>query len=203
MTSLIGICGATGTGKSTICKRLERENEDYRHIALDNFFKGKDSYRRMLGYADMEQPDCTDFDSAFLALYSLKLGNNVTIPKFSKSKDAVVGEKVIEHGNIILVEGYHAFYDARIKTILDLKLYLEADEETIKKRRQERDGICTDEYFHKIIMPVYRHYSALYEDAADIVIDANRSLEEVANDVKSAITQHIDTVKFLNANSGR
>ncbi len=203
MTSLIGICGATGTGKSTVCKKLERENTDYRHVALDNFFRGKDSYSRALGYADMEQPGCTDFDSAFLALYSLKLGNNVTIPKFSKSKDAVIGEKIIENGNVILVEGYHAFYDERIKTILDLRVYLHADEETIKRRRQERDVICTNEYFRKIIMPTYREYSKEYEDAADVKIDAGRSLEEVANDVKSAITNHINTVKLLNTSLGR
>ncbi len=198
MASLIGICGATGTGKSTICKKLERENADYRHLALDNFFRGKDSYRRVIGYANMEQPDCTDFDSAFLALYSLKSGSNVTIPKFSKSKDSVVGEKVIEHGNVILVEGYHAFYDARIKTILDLKLYLKADEETIKKRRQERDVICTDEYFHNIILPTYREYSKEYENMADVKINANRSLEEVANDVKNNIDRYISSVKLLN-----
>lgn len=197
MTSLIGICGATGTGKSSVCKRLERENEGYRHLALDNFFKGKDSYRRMLGYADMEQPGCTDFDSAFLALYSLKSGRNVTIPKFSKSKDAVVGEKVIENGKIVLVEGYHAFYDERIKTFLDLRLYLHADEDTIKKRRQQRDVICTDEYLYKIILPAYRQYSKLYEDAADVKIDANRSLEEVANDVKNSIDSYISSVKQL------
>ena len=191
MTSLIGICGATGTGKSTVCKKLERENEDYRHLALDNFFRGKNSYSRVMGYADMEQPDCTDFDSAFLALYSLKSGNDVTIPKFSKTKDIVIGEKFIENGNVILVEGYHAFYDARIKTILDLRVYLHADEDIIKKRRQERDVICTDEYYHKIILQTYREYSKEYEDAADVKIDAGRSLEEVANDVKKIIDSYI------------
>lgn len=191
MSTLIGICGATGTGKSTVCKKIASEDNDYRHIALDNFFFGTSSYSKKTGFIDMEQPGCTDFYSAYHALFNLKTGNNAVIPRFSKKEDRIIGSQLIENSRITLIDGYHAFYDPRIRELFDLKIYMKADENIIKRRRQERDQGCSDEYFYNIILPEYRRYVGTYENFADIIIDANPDIDKVAEKVKKTIENYL------------
>ena len=188
---IIGIAGGTGSGKSTFTNRLKDEfNDNVAVIYHDNYYRRQDDVsfedRKKVNY---DHPDSLETQLLLEHLYMLKDGRAVDCPVYDYSLHNRSDQTVhIEPRKIIIAEGILLLADKRIRDLLDIKIYVEADADERILRRVVRDvkerGRDIDNIVEQYLTPVKpMHY--LYVEPtramADIVI--NSGMNHVAFDI--------------------
>ena len=129
---IIGIAGGSGSGKSTFTNRIkERFGDKVVVIYHDNYYRRQDGIpfekRVKVNY---DHPDSLETDLLVEHLKQLKAGKSIECPVYDYSQhnrsDKVI---TIEPRPVILVEGILLLADPRIRDLLDIKVYVEADED--------------------------------------------------------------------------
>ena len=148
---LIGITGASASGKSTICAQIQRITQDLKLpvsiLSTDNYFKdisalilkyGSFDKLRDSGY-DIDSPNGFQLDVLYDDLENLSIGNDIKSPKYLPNGTGVSIPNAIpvKAEKITIIEGTATLFDG-IKDIFDIKIYIEADDEIRKKRFMQR-----------------------------------------------------------------
>ncbi|MBR1942819.1 AAA family ATPase [bacterium] len=148
---LIGITGASASGKSTICSQIQRITQDLSMpvsiLSTDNYFKdissqivkyGSFDKLRDSGY-DIDSPNGFQLDVLYDDLENLAIGNDIMSPKYLPNGTGVSVPNAIpvKAEKITIIEGTATLFDG-IKDIFDIKIYIEADDEIRKKRFMQR-----------------------------------------------------------------
>lgn len=148
---LVGITGASASGKSTICAQIQRITQDLELpvsiLSTDNYFKdisslilkfGSFDKLRDSGY-DIDSPNGFQLDVLYDDLENLALGNDILSPRYLPNGTGVSVPKAIpvKAEKITIIEGTATLFDG-IKDIFDIKIYIEADNEIRKKRFMQR-----------------------------------------------------------------
>ena len=185
---IIGIAGGSGSGKSTLCVSLCKNHPDKCALLhVDDYFKKTEEAPEFNGFKNWDHPDSLRFDDIYRDLVSLREGREVTIrtkgelynPEFQhelKNKKEVV----ISPKPIIILDGYLAFYDPKLRELMDLKIYLDITVQKSIKRRSPNKFAPGEEYFEKVLFPMHEKFVEPTKQYADIVIDASgKNQEEV------------------------
>jgi uridine kinase len=141
-TLTIGIAGGTGSGKTTITRRIQRQfGQNVCTLYHDNYYKAHDSIpleeRAKLNY---DHPDA--FDTALLVdqLHALQQGQPVQCPVYDYAIHNRLTETVtVQSAPVILVEGILILDDARLCDAMDIKVFVDADADVRILRRIVRD----------------------------------------------------------------
>ena len=198
---IIGIAGGTGSGKSTFTDRLKAMfGDEITVIYHDNYYRAHDDIpfeeRKVINY---DHPDSLETELLLEHLKDLKAGKSVQCPVYdfsqhNRSKDFTE----IKPSSIIILEGILIMADERIRDMLDIKIFVDADADERILRRVRRDMeergrdlenimeqyLTTVKPMHYLYIEPTRHY-------ADIVI--NSGMNEVAFDlVATKISNLID-----------
>ena len=138
----IGIAGGTGSGKTTITKRImERFGGNVSVVNHDNYYKAHDEMtyeeRCKLNY---DHPDAFENDLMIEHLKQLKSGKSVCCPVYdytvhNRSKDTVV----IKPAKVILVEGILILADKELCDQMDIRVFVDTDADVRILRRIVRD----------------------------------------------------------------
>ena len=190
---IIGIAGGTGSGKSTFTNRLkEAFKDDVAVIYHDNYYKRQDDVpfedRKKVNY---DHPDSLETDLMLRHLELLKSGHAIDCPVYDYSQHNR-SDKIlhIEPKKIILAEGILLLSDPRIRSMIDIKIYVEADADErilrrivrdVKERGRDLDNIV-DQYL-TTVKPMHYLYVEPTRALADIVINS------VMNDVAFHVVQ--------------
>lgn len=139
---IIGIAGGTGSGKTTIAKKIYQSfSKDAVILSHDFYYKPHDDLtyeeRRKLNY---DHPDALDTDLLVEHLSQLKEGHSILHPTydFSRHCRSEVWEKT-DSARLIIVEGILIFTDKRICDLCDVKLFVDTDADVRFIRRLRRD----------------------------------------------------------------
>lgn len=198
---IIGIAGGTGSGKSTFTDRLKGMfGDEITVIYHDNYYRAHDDIpfeeRKVINY---DHPDSLETELLLEHLKDLKAGKSVQCPVYdfsqhNRSKDFTE----IKPSSIIILEGILIMADERIRDMLDIKIFVDADADERILRRVRRDMeergrdlenimeqyLTTVKPMHYLYIEPTRHY-------ADIVL--NSGMNEVAFDlVATKISNLID-----------
>lgn len=188
---IIGIAGGTGSGKSTFTNRLKEEfKDDVAVIYHDNYYRRQDEVsfedRKKVNY---DHPDSLETQLLLEHLHMLKDGQAVDCPVYDYSLHNRSNQTVrIEPRKIILAEGILLLADKRIRDLLDIKIYVEADADErilrrvvrdVKERGRDIDNIV--EQYLTTVKPMYYLYVEPTRAMADIVI--NSGMNNVAFDI--------------------
>ena len=193
---IIGIAGGTGSGKSTFTNRLKKEfGEDVAVVYHDNYYRRQDDIpfeeRKKVNY---DHPDSLETDLLVEHLKMLKAGQAVDCPVYDYSQHNR-SDKIqhIEPKKIILVEGILLLADPRVRDLIDIKIFVEADADErilrrivrdVKERGRDLDNIV--EQYLTTVKPMHYMYVDPTKATADIII--NSGMNDVALDiVKSKI----------------
>ena len=139
---VIGIAGGTGSGKTTITRKLmQRFGGDVSVIYHDNYYKAHHSMsyeeRAKLNY---DHPSSFDTDMLIQALKDLRAGRAVTCPVYDYSihdrSDRVLH---IKPAKVIIVEGILIFQNRELCRQMDVKLFVDTDADVRILRRIVRD----------------------------------------------------------------
>ena len=188
---IIGIAGGTGSGKSTFTNRLkEAFKDDVAVIYHDNYYKRQDDVpfedRKKVNY---DHPYSLETDLMLQHLELLKSGHAIDCPVYDYSQHNR-SDKIlhIEPKKIILAEGILLLSDPRIRNMIDIKIYVEADADErilrrivrdVKERGRDLDNIV--EQYLTTVKPMHYLYVEPTRALADIVI--NSGMNDVAFDV--------------------
>ena len=139
---VIGIAGGTGSGKTTITKKLvQRFAGEVSVINHDNYYKAHHDMpyeqRCKLNY---DHPDAFDTDLLISDLRMLKAGREIVCPVYDYSiHDRSDKTMVIKPAKVIIVEGILIFADKTLCDEMDIKIFVDADADVRILRRITRD----------------------------------------------------------------
>ena len=139
---VIGIAGGTGSGKTTITRRLmERFKDDVSVIYHDNYYKAHHHMtyeeRAKLNY---DHPDAFETELLVEAVKELKRGNTVQCPVYDYTiHDRSDKTVTIKPAKVIIVEGILIFQCKELCRQMDIKIYVDTDADVRILRRIVRD----------------------------------------------------------------
>lgn len=177
----MAVAGGTGSGKTTVTERvLEVAGVgSVAIIAQDSYYKDQSEKppekRRLTNY---DHPDAFDWDLLFDQISKLALGEAIYSPIYDFANDNRASSTlVILPAPIIVVEGILVLYEARLREIFDLKVFVDADADVRFIRRLERDvrerGRTPESVIHQYLETVRPSYLQFIEPTkryADVII---------------------------------
>ncbi|MCI6285171.1 uridine kinase [Selenomonas sp.] len=190
-TTIIGIAGGTGSGKSTFTNRLKAHFGDRITVMYhDSYYKPHDDLpfeeRQQINY---DHPDSLETDLLIQHLKALRAGHAVDCPTYdfahhTRAKDIVH----VEPSRVIIVEGILILQDPRLCDLFDIKIFVEADADErilrrvtrdIKERGRSLENIM--EQYLTTVKPMHYLYVEPTKTLADIIL--NSGLNDVAFDI--------------------
>ncbi len=188
---IIGVAGGTGSGKSTFTNRIKEEfKDDVTVLSYDNYYKRRDDIpfeeRQKINY---DHPDALETELLIQHIRKLKAGESVECPKYDFSQHNRSGEViVIKPSRVIIVEGILVLQNKKLREMLDIKVYVEADaDERILRRairdvkERGRDIENVYEQYITTVKPMHYRYVEPTKYKADIIL--NSGMNDVAFDL--------------------
>ncbi len=202
---VIGIAGGTGSGKTTITKKLmQRFGGDVSVIYHDNYYKAHHnmSYeeRAKLNY---DHPDSFDTDLLIQAVKDLKAGRSVICPVYDYTIHDR-SDKVIEvkPARVIIVEGILIFQSRELCRQMDIKIYVDTDADVRILRRIVRDvrdrgrslESVVNQYLNTV-KPMHEQFVEPSKRNADIIIPEGGHNMVAMEMVMERVKAHIERFK--------
>lgn len=202
---VIGIAGGTGSGKTTITKKLmQRFGGDVSVIYHDNYYKAHHdmSYeeRAKLNY---DHPDSFDTDLLIQAVKDLKAGRSVICPVYDYTIHDR-SDKVIEvkPARVVIVEGILIFQSRELCRQMDIKIYVDTDADVRILRRIVRDvrdrGRSLESVVNQYlstVKPMHEQFVEPSKRNADIIIPEGGHNQVAMEMVMERVKAHIDRFK--------
>ena len=199
-TVIIGIAGGTGSGKSTFTNRLkEAFGEDVAVLYHDNYYRAQDEIpfeeRKKVNY---DHPDAFETELLLKQLRDLKEGKTIRCPVYDYSRHNRSDQTiVVEPRRVILLEGILVLADERLRDLLDIKIYVEADADErilrrvirdVKERGRDIEGVARQ--YLTTVKPMHYLYVEPTRALADIVINSGKNpiaFEIMKNNIQKII----------------
>lgn len=198
-TTIIGISGGSGSGKTTIVKRIAEVVEDFVFIPQDNYYKSADhsvSNDNITSF-NFDHPDAFDRELMIAHLKMLKKGKSINIPTYDFVNHRRA-EKVIyiEPKPIIIFEGIMVFFDKKIRDLIDLKIYVDTPADIRFIRRMERDIVergrtmeSVIQQYLEVVRPGHMEFIEPTKAHADLIVPEGGNNQKALNVLVSFINQ--------------
>ena len=185
MSYIIGIAGGSGSGKSTFAKKLKDAFPDrISLISCDNYYLPHDDIsieeRKNLNY---DSPDAFEFSLMKKHLESLKDGKDIVCPVYDFSLHTRSKKTLpVKASPIIIIDGILILSDPALRSLMDLKIFVETDADERILRRVQRDtcergrdlmGII--EQYLTTVKPMHNAFVEPCKSYADIIINGGKN----------------------------
>ena len=177
---MIGIAGGTGSGKTTLMKRLvEHFGDVVTVVSHDNYYKRHDDMtyeeRCLINY---DEPAAFENELMASHLEALRRGESVQCPVYDYTVHNRSDETVtIEPKQVIIIEGILIFADEALRERMDIKIFVDTDADIRLCRRIKRDvnkrgrsieSVLTQ--YMQTVKPMHEKYVEPSKKYADLVI---------------------------------
>ena len=177
---IIGICGGTGSGKTTLAEKIFDEfNSCTTLIGMDSYYKSDDSIpleeRAKCNY---DHPDAFETELLIKHLQELKKGNAVDVPQYDYRNHLRKKEVThVESKQIIIIEGILLLENIELCNLLDIKIYVDTDADVrilrrimrdVKERGRSLDSVA--EQYKSTVKPMHEQFVEPYKRRADIIV---------------------------------
>jgi uridine kinase len=182
MALIVGIGGGSGSGKTTLVSRLaerlgpdvlvvlqhDRYYRDLSHIPSDN-----------RAQHNFDHPDALDTPLLVTHLQRLRRGASAAVPVYDFSRHARTRDvHLVEPRPAIVIEGILVLSDARLRSLMDLKVFVDVDAPTRLRRRVERDvaergrtEVAVKTQFTETVAPMHDIYVEPARRYADVIVE--------------------------------
>ena len=178
---MIGVAGGSGSGKTTVVRRIIESLGDDQVSLLEH-----DKYYRDRGELRLEEraalnydhPDSLDTDLLVRHVRDLREGRAVEVPVYDFARFArETGTTIVPPRRAIIVEGILIFTDPELRRLMDVKVFVDADDDTRFIRRLQRDisergrtvASVIDQYLGSV-KPMHLEFVEPSKRYADIII---------------------------------
>lgn len=202
---VIGIAGGTGSGKTTLVKRLAEIFEgEVTVLSHDNYYKRHDELtyeeRCLLNY---DEPDAFDTSLMAYQLDCLRHGQAIECPVYdytvhNRSNDTI---HVVPH-RVIIVEGIMIFENEDLRNLMDIRIFVDTDADVRLCRRIKRDvnkrgrsmQSVLDQY-QTTVKPMHEKYVEPSKKYANLVVLEGGKNEVALDMIMGRIQRHLDEVE--------
>lgn len=178
---VIGIAGGTGSGKTTVAKRIcaALPSDKVATIEHDAYYRDRhDLDAEARAIVNFDHPDALETELLVQHLDRLRAGEAVDVPIYDfKSHRRLTESRQVGPTPIVLVEGILVFVDARLRERLDMKLFVDTDADIRIFRRIRRDmeqrGRTFEsvrEQYYKTVRPMHLEFVEPSKRYADLII---------------------------------
>ena len=179
---IIGIAGGTGSGKTTVVKKI-MENFAQNEVTLlpqDSYYKRApegvplQELRKM----NYDHPDAFDWDLLVGHIKELRMGHSIEQPTYSVLTCDRAEETVrCDPAKVVIVEGIMALYRKELRDLFDLKVFVDADPDERLIRVIERDVIERGrtprkvmQRYLQVLKPMHTQFIEPTKEYADIIV---------------------------------
>jgi phosphoribulokinase len=160
---LIGVAADSGCGKSTFMRRLVQnfgggsvgplgggfgapggwetntlKSDDVTVICLDDYHSNDRNGRKVTKRTALDAAE-NNFDLMFEQLKTLKSGGTIQKPIYNHVNGTLDTPETITPTGIVIIEGLHPMYDARVRELLDFSIYLDISDDIKFAWKIQRD----------------------------------------------------------------
>ncbi|AGB27720.1 MULTISPECIES: uridine kinase [Prevotellaceae] len=179
--TIIGIAGGTGSGKTTVVKKIVQALPPH-YVAVvpqDSYYNDTtamtEDERRAINF---DHPDAFDWKLLIRQISDLREGRAVEQPTYSYLLCNRLPETVhVEPKPVIIIEGIMALLNKKLRDMMDLKIFVDADPDERLIRNIQRDTIdrgrtvsmVVDRYL-KVLKPMHEQFIEPTKRHADLII---------------------------------
>lgn len=143
--TLIGIAGGTGSGKTTVVRKIV-EALPPNHVAvvpLDSYYNDTSEMTEEERHAiNFDHPDAFDWKLLIKQVNELREGESIEQPTYSYLKCNRLPETIhVEPRPVIIIEGIMTLLNKRLREMMDLKVFVDCDPDERLIRNIQRDTI--------------------------------------------------------------
>jgi uridine kinase len=140
---VIGVAGGSGSGKTTVVRRILEALGDARVPVLehDRYYRDRNDLRLEERAAlNYDHPDSLETDLLVLHINQLRAGRAIEAPVYDFARHARKDvTETIDAGRAIIIEGILIYTDAELRKLMDVKVFVDTDDDTRFIRRLQRD----------------------------------------------------------------
>ena len=183
---IVGVAGGTASGKTCVVERIVDNLADSSVAVLpqDCYYRNLNEAERKRAHAsdfNFDHPNAFDFERIIGTLRSIRAGEpRVSVPKYDYVTHSVMPEEhnsCIETPSIVIFEGILAFHDPAVRSLLDMKIFVDTDADTRLSRRIRRDisergrdleGVLSQ--YERFVKPSFDAYCFPQRNYADVIL---------------------------------
>jgi uridine kinase len=199
---IVGIAGGTGSGKTTVVKKVLESlpKDEVIVIPQDSYYRDNSNIsleaRQKINF---DHPDSVEFELLIEHLKQLRKGSSVEMPVYSyltclRSRETIE----VKPARVVLVEGILILTDKGLRDMLDIKVFVDADADDRLGRVIQRDIIergrsvmmVLDRY-HDTVKPSHLQFIEPSKRYADIIIPGGGENQVGIEVLISIIERHL------------
>jgi uridine kinase len=140
---VIGVAGGSGSGKTTVVRRIVESlgPDDVTVLEHDRYYRDRNDLRLEERAAlNYDHPHSLETDLLVRHVTELRAGRAIAAPTYDFARHArQPNTETVDPRRAIIVEGILIFTDAALRSLLDVKVFVDADDDTRFIRRLQRD----------------------------------------------------------------
>lgn len=177
--TIIGVAGGSGSGKTTVVREIVRAlgPGDVAVIHHDSYYRDNppDVDPATINY---DHPDALETELLVEHLHALAAGEPVDVPIYDFTRHRRTGDvRRVEPGRALILDGILIFSDRRLRDLMDIKVFVDADADLRLMRRLRRDiherGRDLDsvlEQYRGTVRPMHLEFVEPSKRWADVII---------------------------------
>jgi len=178
---VIGICGGTGSGKTTIAEEILKKIDTKDSILLeqDSYYKNLNNLSfKERSKTNFDHPSAIDFSLMIKHINMLKNGKSIFKPKYDFTRHIRSTEvEQVKPAKILIVEGILIFAISELRDLFDVKVFVDTDDDErllrrinrdIKERNRNIDNIQLQ--YRSTVKPMHLEFVEPSKRYADIII---------------------------------
>jgi len=185
---IVAIAGGTGSGKTTLAKKIIDSYQNIRinYLSLDSYYKdfSQMSFNER-SKINFDHPDSIDFDLFYQQINEYLTGSDIKTPTYSYKRHKRLKKKGnLRQGDLLIVDGILILLKKSIRDFFDLSIFLKVNSSERLKRRIRRDikergrsKIEISDRFYNMIKPMHKKYVKPSENFADVVLGEDYDYE--------------------------
>lgn len=198
----IGVYGGTGSGKTTIVEQIVSEfpSSEIQVISQDSYYKDNSniSFEERCAL-NFDHPDAIDFKLLYQHVLALKNGETIEQPVYCyKTHNRIAKTISISPKKILIIEGILIMNYPKLRSLFDLKVFIDAHSDIRMERRVSRDiterGRTPEEVLErylKTLKPMHQQFIEPMKVHADYVLENHKNttlnLSDLVEKIKSML----------------
>ncbi|KAL5718047.1 uridine/cytidine kinase [Ranunculus cassubicifolius] len=199
---VIGVSGGDASGKKPVCDMIITQLRDQRVVLVnqDSFYFTLSADKKIYEY-NFDHPDSFDTELLLSCMEKLQAGQAVDIPTYDMKTHRRLATRKVNPSDIIILEGILVLHEHRVRDLMNMKIFVDADSDLRLARRIKRDTVekgrdvqAVLNQYDKYVKPGFEEFVLPSKKYADIVIprgaDNPVAIDLIVQHIRTKLSQH-------------